>query len=118
MNNKTKVLVIGLDGATWNLLKPWSREGVLPTFKRLMEKGVYGNLRSSIPPVTFPAWKCYSTGKNPGKLGVYLFLKLDMENKKFYFYSSRDFKSKEVWDYLGGKGYKCGVINMPGTYPI
>lgn len=31
MNAKKKVLVIGLDGATWDLLKPWADEGVLPT---------------------------------------------------------------------------------------
>ena len=27
-----KVIIIGLDGATWHLIKPWADEGVLPTF--------------------------------------------------------------------------------------
>ena len=113
----TKVLVIGLDGATWNLLEPWAKEGTLPTIKRLMGAGVWGKLESTIPFITFPAWKCYSTGKNPGKLGVFLFLKLDITNKKIVVHNARDFKSKEIWDYLGENGLKCGVINMPGTYP-
>lgn len=113
----TKVLVIGLDGATWNLLEPWAREGTLPTINKLMEKGVWGKLESTIPPITFPAWKCYSTGKNPGKLGVFMFLKFDMKEKKIIFHNARDFKGKEIWDYLSENGFKCGVINMPGTYP-
>jgi len=71
----TKVLVIGLDGATWDLIEPWAEEGKLPTFKMLMENGTWGELESCIPFVTYPAWKCYSTGKNPGRLGVYWFLK-------------------------------------------
>ena len=70
----TKVLLIGLDGATWDLMKPWAEKGVLPTFKKLMEKGVYGDLESTIPPVTIPAWVSFATGKNPGKLGCYDFL--------------------------------------------
>lgn len=39
-----KVLVIGLDGATWDLIKPWAEEGKLPTFKKLMEGGRGGEL--------------------------------------------------------------------------
>ncbi len=112
-----KVIVIGLDGATWNLLEPWAMDGSLPTIKSLMDSGVWGELESTIPPVTFPAWKCYSTGKNPGKLGVYNFFKLNMIEKKKRFHDSRDFKSREIWDFLGDNGLKCGIINMPTTYP-
>ena len=34
-----KVVVIGLDGATFDLIHPWVKEGHLPTFKRMMEEG-------------------------------------------------------------------------------
>ena len=67
---KLKVLVIGLDGATYNLINPLMESGKLSTIEKLMATGCHGDLESSIPAVTFPAWKCYSTGKNPGKLGV------------------------------------------------
>jgi len=113
-----KVVVIGLDGATWNLLEPWAKEGTLPTIRQLMEKGVWGKLESTIPPSTFPAWKCYSTGKNPGKLGVFHFTSLDMKQKKLTVHNARDFKAKDIWDYLGEANFQCGVINMPGTYPV
>ena len=50
-----KLLIIGLDGATWSIIKPWADEGKLPTFKKLMKKGVWGSLESTIPPITCPA---------------------------------------------------------------
>jgi len=114
---KEKVFVLGFDGATFDLLKPWAEDGILPTFKMLMEKGTYGKLRSSIPPVTFPAWKCYSTGKNPGKLGVFSFQIVDLLNKRIYFANSSSFQSEEIWDLIGKRGLESIVFDMPTTYP-
>jgi predicted AlkP superfamily phosphohydrolase/phosphomutase len=115
---KPKVLVIGLDGATWNLIKPWADEGKLPTIKKLMNDGIWGELESSIPFVTCPAWKCYSTGKNPGKLGVFNWVNFNNESKKVEVVStSTSFRGKEIWDYLGENDFRCGIINMPLTYP-
>ena len=66
-----KVLVLGLDGATWKALKPLIDFGVLPNFKKLVNHGCSGILSSTIPPNTSPAWPCMATGLNPGKLGVF-----------------------------------------------
>jgi len=117
MKERTKVLVIGLDGATWNVIKPLVKEGKLPTIANLMNNGCYGDLESCIPSSTFPAWKCYSTGKNPGKLGVYWFAGVDMAEERFFFNNSTSFKGKELWDYLGENNITCGVLDMPTTYP-
>ena len=117
MQDGMRVIVIGLDGATWNILEPLVQQGKLPTIGRIMQEGCYGNLESSIPHSTFPAWKCYSTGKNPGKLGVYWFLDADMGNHTVVVHNSTSFKSKEVWDILGENGIVCGVLDMPTTYP-
>ncbi len=69
---KQRVIVIGLDGGSFNLLKPWMDQGVLSNLKQIETTGISAPLRSSIPPVTCPAWPCFMTGKNPGKHGVYL----------------------------------------------
>lgn len=114
---RSRVLVIGLDGATWNLIEPLVRDRKLPIIARLMNGGCYGDLESSIPASTFPAWKCYSTGKNPGKLGVYWFLGVDVAKRKITLHNSTSFKSKELWDYLGENDITCGVLDMPTTYP-
>ncbi|MFB0559701.1 MAG: alkaline phosphatase family protein [Candidatus Lokiarchaeia archaeon] len=111
--NSLRVCVVGLDGGTWNVIKPLI--GKLPTFKKLIENGVCGELESTHPFFTSPAWKSFSTGMNPGKLGAYGWLEL--KNRKMKVNLSTSFKRKEIWDYLGEKGYKCVVINMPQTYP-
>jgi len=110
-----KVIVIGIDAASWDAILLHISK--LPTFRRFIEEGCWGYLESCIPPVTFPAWKCYSTGKNPGKLGVYWWVDVDWNNQCFVFHNSKSFKDWEIWDYLSEYGYKVGIINMPTTYP-
>ncbi|WXG40376.1 MAG: alkaline phosphatase family protein [Candidatus Freyarchaeum deiterrae] len=112
-----KVLVIGLDGATWNILLPLVEQGKLPTLGKLMEKGVWGNLQSTYPSSTAPAWKSYSTGKNPGKLGLYSWCEFNAKNLELRVMYSDPFQSKEIWDYLGEQGLTSGVINLPLSCP-
>ncbi|MDB2269882.1 alkaline phosphatase family protein [Halorubrum ezzemoulense] len=113
----TQTVVIGLDGANWDLIEPWLENGDLPNIEQLLDSGVRGESHSYIPPVTVPNWKCYSTGKNPGKLGVYRFDHLDTDKREYVFHHSYDFDSPELWDYLNDEGYTTGVVNMPTTYP-
>jgi len=112
-----KTIVIGLDGAHWELLNPWIEKGYLPNIKRIRHNGVWADTESCLPPVTSPNWKCYSTGKNPGKLGVFWWEKVDLKNRNIFTPRSYDYKSREIWDYLGIQGLKTAVINMPTTYP-
>ncbi|MFC4438916.1 MULTISPECIES: alkaline phosphatase family protein [Natrialbaceae] len=111
------VYVLGLDGADWSLLRPWIEEGALPTFARILDEGVAGDLESTLPPVTFPAWKCYSTGKTPGKLGVYEWFAYDRRTDEISANDAGDFRSAEYWDVLADRGFRASVINMPTTHP-
>jgi len=112
-----KVLLIGVDAASWNVLEPLVRQGKLPTFKKLIENGAWGDLKSCIYYFTSPAWKCCSTGKNPGKLGACGWWEFDKAGGELSLVSSRSFKSMELWDILGEHNYKSGTINMPLTFP-
>jgi predicted AlkP superfamily phosphohydrolase/phosphomutase len=112
-----KTIVIGLDGANWELLDHWIRDGDLPHIQYLMENGSWGDSESQLPTVTCPNWKCYSTGKNPAKLGVFWWQRVDKKNKKLIGFDSRSFKSLEIFDYINKAGLKVGVVNMPTTYP-
>ncbi len=110
-----KLIIIGLDGATFDLIKPWAAEGKLPTLAKLMQEGVTGELESTLPPVTSPAWPTFMTGKNPGKHGVFDFIRpragtFDMVN-------ASQIKGKLLWEILGEAGYSVGVLNVPITYP-
>lgn len=111
-----KVLVIGLDGATFDLIKPWTAQGELPTFKMLMENGVYSDLISTIPPVSSPAWPSFMTGKNPGKHGVFDFVgRSDGYSREIK--NARDIKAKTFWKLVSEEGKTCIVVNVPVTYP-
>ncbi len=116
----TKVLIIGLDGATPELLDRWVEENKLPYLKQIMEKGVYGKLRSVYPPISPAAWTTFATGYNPGKHGVYDFR--DYDNTRYSCFAdtivdSNSFAGKTIWDLVGAAGQKVGVVTVPVTYP-
>jgi predicted AlkP superfamily phosphohydrolase/phosphomutase len=115
------VLIIGLDGATWDVLDPWIKDGSLPHLSRLRQSGRWGVLLSTIPPISAAAWSTFMTGKRPGKHGVFHFIKLFSEERtrggKPQLVNARSLKSSTLWDILGHHGRKVGVINVPMTYP-
>lgn len=114
---KKRVLVLGLDCATPQLVfDQWKDD--LPHLRRLMESGIYGELESTIPPITCPAWMSMMTSKDPGQLGVYGF-----RNRKDYSYdnlqlaTSRVFTEPTVWDILSQRGRRVILIGVPPSYP-
>jgi predicted AlkP superfamily phosphohydrolase/phosphomutase len=109
----TPTFLLGIDGGTWRVLEDLS----LPAFERLRSDATTGTLRSSLPPTTFPAWKCLSTGKNPGKLGVFGFANFDRHRRENRTNDATHFDSAELWDYLSASGSRVGVVNVPSTYP-
>lgn len=113
----SRVLIIGLDGATFDLIKPWVSQGVLPTFKRLMEQGSWGELDVEIPPGTVPNWPSFATGKNPGKHGLIWWVKPDPKAEDYAVISSADLRGQTLWDIAGQHGLQVGVVNVPVTYP-
>lgn len=109
-------IVFGLDGGHFELLEPWIEAGELPNIQRVIDDGVSGNLRSVLPPVTSPNWKAYSTGKNPGKIGIFWWENVDTDNHRVYYPSSRKHANPEFWEYLADE-HATGVVNVPTTYP-
>ena len=61
MSNR-KVIIIGIDGGTFDVIRPMVTRGELPVLASLMEKRVWGELESTIPPDTAPAWVSMMTG--------------------------------------------------------
>jgi predicted AlkP superfamily phosphohydrolase/phosphomutase len=116
----TKVLIIGLDGATPDLVERWVAENKLPYLKQMMQNGVYGNLRSTYPPISPAAWTTFATGYNPGKHGTYDFRDYDPRRYSCFadtIVDSNAFAGKSIWDLVGAAGQKVGVITVPVTYP-
>jgi len=114
----SKVLVIGLDGATFDLVGPWVAAGKLPSLGGLMADGVWGTLKSVVPSISAPAWVSFMTGKNPGKHGVLDFVTRSTSGDgRPRLVSSLSFPDKTLWEVLGSHGRTVGVVNVPVTYP-
>ncbi|KPL10590.1 hypothetical protein AMJ71_02590 [candidate division TA06 bacterium SM1_40] len=114
---KRRILVIGLDGATWRVLSPLLEEGALPTLAHLVAEGSHGPLKSTVPPLSGPAWVSFLTGKNPGKHGIFDFCGLQRENGERPALNATHLRSATVQHLVGRGGKRVGTINVPFTYP-
>ncbi|UCG25961.1 MAG: alkaline phosphatase family protein [Chloroflexota bacterium] len=110
-----KLLIIGIDGATFDLILPWVEAGHLPNLGRLISGGVHGELASTLPPVTSPAWPTFMTGCNPGKHGVFDFIQ--PTGSDFSLVNATKIKQPTMWQRLSAAGHRVGVLNVPVTYP-
>ena len=115
--NIKRVLVIGLDGATFDLIMPWIEEGLLPNLFKMIRKGVHSELISTTPMFTPTAWSSFMTGKNPGKHGVTGFFARDKNSYRSSLINPLNKRGKVLWDVLGETGKKVIIINVPTTYP-
>jgi predicted AlkP superfamily phosphohydrolase/phosphomutase len=111
----SRVLIVGIDGATFDLIRPWAETGDLPNLARLMAEGVHGPLASTLPPVTSPAWPTFATGVNPGKHGVFDFIR--PMGGQFELVNATSIRTPTLWQLLSEAGRKVGVMNVPVTYP-
>jgi len=115
MSESRKLVLIGLDGATFRVLRPLIDAGVMPTVARMVREGASGTLMSTHPPVTCPAWPTMYTGVNPGKHGVFSFTCRGAGRPRTA--SLVDVKSSTMWELLSSVGRRCVVLNVPITYP-
>ncbi len=111
----TKVLIFGLDGATFDLIEPWAQAGELPNLSRLLSRSASGRMTSTMPPMTFPAWNTFMTGKNPGKHGIFDFTQ--REGLSIQIVNARHRREKTVWQILSEAGKRVAVVGVPVCYP-
>ncbi len=114
-----RVLVLGLDGGTFDLIDPWVRAGELPFLRSMMDRGFRAPLRSVFPAKTIPAWYSFATGRDPGALGIFGFTEPNGGPGKSRIVQT--FRPAEaIWDRLSRQGVPVGVLNFPvrSGYPI
>ncbi len=112
-----KLVIIGIDGGTWDLLLPLIKKNKLAVFEKLMKGGVWGKLKSTIPPTTGPAWTSIATGKNPGKHGIYDFVKFKEKKYDTDIITSSDIQTITFYNILSLYNKSSILINLPGTFP-
>ena len=115
--NKRKVFILGLDGATFDIINKMLKQGELPNIKGIMDKGSHGALNSTVLHHSPPAWTSFATGKDPGKHGILGFIQMKENEYGLQIVNGIDNKSSTMWDDLTGEGKKVIVMNIPMTYP-
>jgi predicted AlkP superfamily phosphohydrolase/phosphomutase len=111
-----RAVVLGLDGATWDLLAPLAAAGVMPNLARALERGARARLRSCLPPYSAPAWTTIATGKNPGRHGIFDFWEAGAPGERRPV-SSSSAHGARVWDLASAAGKRVHVVNVPVSYP-
>lgn len=109
---RNSVLLIGIDGASWGLIRPWIEDGSLPTLRHFLSHGISGSLKSTVPLESGSAWTSLSTGTNPGKHGIYNFTQKDGK-----LINADSVKTPRIWELLSDNNLRSCVINIPMTYP-
>lgn len=116
MRAQTKLIIFGIDAATWDLMDPWLDGGSLPNLAAVIRDGCRAPLRSVVPPITGCAWPTIMTGVNPGKHGMFGLSSYDT-NYQHRPVSNLDRRVPALWDRLAELGLSVGVYNVPMTYP-
>jgi len=109
--------VIGLDGGTFDLLLPLIEKGEMPALKALMDAGVWGRLRTVVPPGTGPAWSSIVTGLDPSNHGIADLIVRAETSYDLAFLNGSSLRAPAIWDIVGHFGGKVLVLNVPMTYP-
>ncbi|MHC5034467.1 MAG: alkaline phosphatase family protein, partial [Planctomycetota bacterium] len=112
-----KVMIIGLDAVTLELIRPWAEEGRLPNLARFLDEGASGPLRSTLPPGSPAAWSTFATGMNPGGHGVLGFYQLHADSYEPRLMNASSRAGTTFWEVAGQHGVRGGVLNLPFTFP-
>ncbi|WP_247004875.1 alkaline phosphatase family protein [Halosolutus gelatinilyticus] len=110
-----RTLLVGIDAACDRVLDPLFENGDLPALEAIYENGASGALESQIPPWTASAWPSLYTGMNPGKHGVFSFLKF--EGYDWDVVNATDVRERTLWELLDRRGITSVVVNVPVTHP-
>jgi predicted AlkP superfamily phosphohydrolase/phosphomutase len=112
-----RILVIGLDAADLDLIEPWAASGHLPNIARLLWSGTYAPMRSTLPVMSPPAWTSLISGLNPGKHGIYDFVRLLPGSYRLTSTRRDQTKFQTIFDHASAHGRHVIGMNIPLTYP-
>lgn len=117
MTARKKIVVIGLDGSSWDLVKPLVDEGRLPNIKKMMEAGSHGMMQSTNPAHSAPAWTTFVTGVDPTQHGCFDFLTVDKNIDDLKLIDSTQIPQETIYETMVRHGRTPILINLPNTYP-
>jgi predicted AlkP superfamily phosphohydrolase/phosphomutase len=114
---RQRVLLIGVDGATWHVMEPMMARGELPNVKALCDRGVHGDLLSMDPMVSPALWTTIATGTFPERHGVHGFTEEDPTTHKQVPVSSNLRKREALWTILTQRRMTTNLVGWYATWP-
>jgi predicted AlkP superfamily phosphohydrolase/phosphomutase len=117
MSTGARMLVIGLDGATWDVADPLIEAGRLPNLARIKREGSIAQLNSTNPPMTLPSWSSMLTGCNPGQHGIFDFVQRPSASWDLEFVNATHRKVPTLHRLISDRGGRVASIAVPTTWP-
>ncbi len=112
-----RLLIVGWDGATFDMLDPLMKSGELPHLSALIARGRSATLESTKIPISSAAWPTITTGKGPGEHGVYSFFRPVEGSYDARLISAKDVDAPPLWRILSARGHTVHVWGVPVTFP-
>jgi len=110
-----RLLVIGLDGMPYRLIRDMANSGVMPNTQELINEGTFRSMTSSIPEISCVSWSSIMTGENPGVHGIYGFTDLMAGGYGLRFPNFASLKAQPFWETREDR--RAVILNVPSTYP-
>ena len=104
------LLVLALDGASFDVIEPMVADGELPNLAAWMGEGQHAPLPSTVPPVTFPAWSSFMTG-------IFDFTQKRPGQYRLRFVNATDRAAPSIFRRVSDAGGSVLVLGLPATHP-
>ncbi|MBU4312094.1 MAG: alkaline phosphatase family protein [Candidatus Omnitrophica bacterium] len=111
------ILLIGVDGAEWEVINELLDQGRLPNIKHLIANGARGKLQATLPLISPAIWTEIITGKSRKKHGILEFTSKLPETNVSIPVSSNMRKTDALWSILGNNSKSAGIVGWWATWP-
>jgi predicted AlkP superfamily phosphohydrolase/phosphomutase len=109
---KPRVVVVGVNGMEWDILRPLLLQGKLPNLSKVIKSGTYGKLRTVSAPNCPRVYSTMFTSMKPEEHGVTGFIVGGITA------NTNMLKQEPIWSYLSKGGVTVGMANVPATFPV
>ena len=115
MSHYGRLIMIGLDGVPFELLRDLAERGIMPVFRRLIRSGFFHPAESTIPEISSVAWSSIITGKNAAQHGIFGFMDIPRGTYRVSFPNFNSLKADAFWM---SDPERSIIINVPATFPV
>ncbi len=112
-----RVLVVGWDGADWEMLTPLVSRGMMPNLARLMAEGSWGELASFTPLLSPLIWTTMATGAGPDEHGILDFVEVDPASGAKVPVTGRQRRVPALWNMASAAGLTVNVSGWWASWP-